>query len=189
MDRSRRSALRLLGCTVSALLVAACGGSAGGGGANTVPDLPMAPDFAFEAYQGEKELGGRERNFSDVVALGKPIILNFWAARCPPCQVEMPEFQAYYQKHRKKVLVLGVDIGSISRLGLPEEALSLLHALKISYPAVTSADTHIAEEYELLGLPGTYFINSAGQIVDSWTGFLTKEKLEELAGDLIDAER
>ena len=188
MDRSRWSALRLAGCCAgAALLIAACGGRGGGG--SPVDGLEMAPDFAFEAYQGEKELGGRELNFSDVVALGKPIILNFWAARCPPCQVEMPEFQAYYQKHRKQVLMLGVDVGAISGLGLPQEALSLLHTLKISYPTVTSADEHIAKEYELLGLPGTYFINSAGQIFDSWTGLLTKEKLEELAGALIDAER
>ena len=39
--------------------------------------LPMAPDFSFEVYQGEQELGGRELRLSDVVALGKPIILNF----------------------------------------------------------------------------------------------------------------
>ena len=39
--------------------------------------LPMAPDFSFEVYQGEQELGGRELRLSDVVPLGKPIILNF----------------------------------------------------------------------------------------------------------------
>ena len=41
----------------------------------------------------------------------------------------------------------------------------------------------------MLGLPATYFINSEGQIAQSWTGLLTKEKLEELAAALIEAER
>ena len=145
--------------------------------------LPMAPDFSFEVYQGEQELGGRELRLSDVVALGKPIILNFWAAWCAPCQVEMPEFQEYYDKHREQVLMLGVDIGP------PEQAVSLLQTLKITYPAVTTADEHVQDDYKLLGLPATYFINSEGQIAQSWTGLLTKEKLEELAGALIEAER
>ena len=190
MKRSRPGVHVLLPALAAGLLLAGLrrqggrrwrpgpGGSADGG-----------PDFSFEAYQGEKELGGRELRLSDVVALGKPIILNFWAAQCPPCQVEMPEFQEYYDKHRRQVVMLGVDIGALAGLGLPEHAVSLLHTLKITYPAVTTADEHVQKEYELLGLPATYFINSEGQIAHSWTGLLTREKLEELAGALIDAEK
>lgn len=186
--------LALAGLMLAGLMLAGCGGRNGGGaeggdgGGPVRADLPMAPDFAFEAYQGEQELGGRERRLSDVIALGKPIILNFWAAQCPPCQVEMPEFQEYYRKHRRDVLMLGVDVGALANLGLPEHALALLHALSITYPAVTTADGHVQEAYELLGLPATYFIDSAGRIAHTWTGLLTKEKLEELGGALIDAE-
>ena len=191
MERSRPGVQVLLAALAAGLLLAGCGGRGGDGDGTgkQQADLPMAPDFSFEAYQGEKELGGRELRLSDVVALGKPIILNFWAAQCPPCQVEMPEFQEYYDKYRRQVVMLGVDIGALAGLGLPEHAVSLLHTLKITYPAVTTADEHVQKEYELIGLPATYFINSEGQIAHSWTGFLTKEKLEELAGALIDAEK
>ena len=191
MERSRSGVQVLLAALAAGLLLAGCGGRGGDGDGTgkQQADLPMAPDFSFEAYQGEKELGGRELRLSDVVALGKPIILNFWAAQCPPCQVEMPEFQEYYDKYRRQVVMLGVDIGALAGLGLPEHAVSLLHTLKITYPAVTTADEHVQKEYELIGLPATYFINSEGQIAHSWTGFLTKEKLEELAGALIDAEK
>lgn len=190
MARSLRGMRVLLAAAAAGLLLAGCGGRNGGGdGARPVrEDLPIAPDFAFEAYQGEKELGGRELRLSDVIARGRPIILNFWAAQCPPCQVEMPDLQAYYDKHRKQVLMLGVDIGALANLGLPEHALSLLHALSITYPAVTTADGHVQEAYELLGLPATYFIDSAGRIAHTWTGLLTKDKLEELGGALLDAE-
>ena len=173
-----------------AILIAAIGCSNNKNDKSLMQDnLPMAPDFVFEAYQGEDEIGGKELSLSDVITLGKPIILNFWAARCPPCQIEMPEFQEYYNKHLKKVLMIGVDVGYLTGLGLPEEAMALLQALEISYPTVTTADTGIAEAYELLGLPGTFFINSSGRIIESWTGLLTKEKLGELAGMLIDSER
>ena len=189
MERSRRGLRVLLASAAAGLLLAGCGGRGSDGGSQVQADLPMAPDFSFEAYQGEKELGGRELRLSDVVALGKPIILNFWATQCAPCQVEMPEFQEYYNKHRKQVLMLGVDISVLTKIGLPQHALSLLHTLKITYPVVTTADEHVQDEYEVLGLPATYFINSAGQIAETWTGLLTKEKLEELGGALIDAER
>ena len=62
--------------------------------------------------------------------------------------------QEYYDKHREQVLMLGVDIGP------PEQAVSLLQTLKITYPAVTTADEHVQDDYKLLGLPATYFINS-----------------------------
>lgn len=190
MGRSRPGTRALLTAAGVALLLAGCGGRNGDetGESRVREDLPIAPDFAFEAYQGQEELGGRELRLSDVVALGKPIILNFWAAQCPPCQVEMPDLQAYYTRHRREVLMLGVDVGALSNLGLPEHALALLHALSITYPAVTTADRHVPEAYELLGLPATYFIDSSGRIADSWTGLLTKEKLAELGGALIDAE-
>ena len=87
----------------------------------------------------------------------------------------MPEFQEYYNKNRKKVVMLGVDIGALAGLGLPENAILVLHDLKITYPAVTTVDHHIHDEYKLLGLPATYFINSSGQIAETWTGLLTKE--------------
>ena len=85
--------------------------------------------------------------------------------------------------------MLAVDIGPKTDSGPPRQALSLLETLKIAYPAVTTADEHVQDEYKLLGLAPTYFINSEGQITQSWTGFLTKEKLEELARALIEAER
>ena len=187
MGHSRRAICVQQACvTTVILLLASCGGQ--GGEDSPRAALPMAPDFYFEAYQGEQELGGRELHLSEVVALGKPIILNFWAAQCPPCQIEMPEFQEYYNKNRKKVVMLGVDIGALAGLGLPENAILVLHDLKITYPAVTTVDHHIHDEYKLLGLPATYFINSSGQIAETWTGLLTKEKLEELADALIKAE-
>ena len=107
-DKRARRALCVLLASASGVLLAGCGGRGGEGGSTVRAALPMAPDFSFEVYQGEQELGGRELRLSDVVALGKPIILNFWAAWCAPCQVEMPEFQEYYDQHREQVLMLGV---------------------------------------------------------------------------------
>lgn len=43
---------------------------------------------------------------------GKAVLVVYWATWCPPCQREMPELQALYEKHRDKgfeILALSID--------------------------------------------------------------------------------
>ena len=43
------------------------------------------------------DLDGKEVSLSDF--RGQVVLLNNWATWCPPCRLEMPEFQAYYDKY------------------------------------------------------------------------------------------
>ena len=54
----------------------------------------MAPDMTV--YDRD----GKEVHLSDYI--GKPIVLNFWASWCGPCQMEMPDFNEKYQELEKK---------------------------------------------------------------------------------------
>ena len=47
-----------------------------------------ASDLAFTLYQGSEVLG--EGNLMVGILQGKPLVLNFRAGLCPPCQAEMP---------------------------------------------------------------------------------------------------
>ena len=47
-----------------------------------------ASDLAFNLYQGSQVLG--EENLTVGSLQGKPLVLNFRAGLCPPCQAEMP---------------------------------------------------------------------------------------------------
>lgn len=146
-----------------------------------------APDFELAVYQGQETLGGEEVRLSELLSRGQPVVLNFWAGLCPPCRVEMPDLQSAYDQHQDQILLVGLDVGPFTNLGTREEGQALLRDLGVDYPAGTTFDDGIVERYSVLGMPSTYFITPEGQIVETWAGLLTEEKLNELIEELLAA--
>ena len=67
------------------------------------PTLEAAVDFTL------KDRFGVEHKLSDFY--GKPIIINFWATWCPPCQAELPYFNEAYTRYQDHIQFLMVDLG------------------------------------------------------------------------------
>ena len=172
------------------LLPAACNrGAADGAGGSGTPaasaDLPQVADFEIVAYQSTADLGGERVQFSEVLALGKPVVLNFWAGLCPPCRAEMPEFQEVYDQFSDRMLLLGIDLGPFTGLGTSGQGQALLEELGITYPAGTTEDASVVSRFQVLGMPTTLFVTPDGGITHKWTGILTREKLTELTEELL----
>jgi thiol-disulfide isomerase/thioredoxin len=148
--------------------------------------VELEADFVIDIYQGEDALGGSSVALSEVLGLGRPVVLNLWAGLCPICRNEMPELQEAHERYGDQVVFLGVDVGRFVGLGSEEDALDLLDDLAITYPTGSTPDTKIVRDYEVLGTPATYFITPSGDIVERWNGFLTgsqlTKKIEELIG-------
>ena len=64
-------------------------------------DAQMAKDITV------KNMDGQDVNLSDY--FGKPIILNFWATWCGPCQMEMPDFDEAYKEYGDEIEFLMVN--------------------------------------------------------------------------------
>ena len=195
-------------------LLMACGGDAGdgdlgggsgeangGGATETAANIPivvsqgqdvlggeqvaMAADFPIIVSQGQDVLGGEQVAMASL--LGEmPVVMNFWAAECPPCRAELPEFQKFYGEYRDEVLVLGIDLGQFTFQGTPEQGRELLAELGVSFPAGHTEDSEILPKYRVLGLPTTVFINADGSIHDKWTGALNEETLIEKAEEMLE---
>ncbi len=146
-----------------------------------------APDFSFEAYQGADLVGGATVQFSQIIAAGKPVVLNFWAAQCPPCRVEMPEFDHAWQAARDRVLLVGLDVGPLINLGTRAEGEALAEELGVTYPVGTTSDATVMQRYQVLGMPSTLFITTQSQIVRQWTGSLDEAALSNLIDELLQA--
>ncbi len=149
--------------------------------------VELDSDFEIIAYQGEDVLGGSSVMFSEVLAQGRPVVLNLWAGLCPVCRAEMPELQAAHEEYGDRVLVIGVDIGPFVGLGSEEDARALLDELKITFPAGTTSDAGVVRDYKVLGTPTTLFFKPDGEIIQRWTGRLTPGQLNEYIEALLDA--
>ena len=176
----------LVAATLLALLLACNGGSdgtAGNGGAEEEKEL--AADFPITVSQGQDILGGEQVAMAALVG-EKPVIMNFWAAECPPCRAELPEFQKFYGEYHDRVLVLGIDLGQFTGQGTPEQGRELLAELGVGFPAGHTEDSEVLPKYQVLGLPTTVFINADGSIHTKWTGALNEETLIEKADEMLD---
>ena len=197
---SRRRVLAGVLALGGAAALAACGetaattAEASGAGTTSVRSFPRgdrspAGDFMFTAYQGGDVLGGDEVRFSQILALGKPVVMNFWAGLCPPCRVEMPDLQATYEQTKDRVQLIGLDVGPFINLGTREQGKNLAAELGVTYPIGTTNDAQIIQKYRVLGMPTTVFITPQAEIVRRWTGILNESALIDLIGELEDASK
>ncbi len=147
----------------------------------------LLPDFEIDVYQGEDVLGGQSVGFSEVLAQGRPIVLNFWAGLCPICRAEMPSLEEAHNQYSDRVLILGVDIGPFVLLGDKEDGLSLLDELDITYPAGSTSDSNVIGDYKVLGTPTTLFITPDGEVVRRRHGIFTEGQLSEFIEALLEA--
>ena len=167
---------------------AACGGgngdAAGNGDAGDDGDRERAADFPIIVSQGQDILGGAEVAMASLLGR-RPVVLNFWAAECPPCRAELPEFQRFHENYGDRVLVLGIDLGQFTGQGTPEQGRELLAELGVRFPAGYTEDAAALPNYAVLGLPTTVFIDADGSIFTKWTGALNEEVLVEKAEEML----
>jgi len=100
---------------------------------------------------------------------GRVVVINFWASWCVPCREEAVALEATWQRYRDRgVVVLGVNVQD-----LVPEAERFLQATKTTYPVVRDRDNSIYRAYGLTGVPETFFVDRAGQIVRKFPGAVT----------------
>lgn len=148
-----------------------------------------AADFSISMYQGVQEVGGaREITLSRLQ--GGPVVLNFWAALCPPCRAEMPGFQQFYNQFQDDITLLGVDIGPFMGFGdaSHREADLLLRELGITYPAGFTTDASVPRKFRITAMPTTIFINSQGEIFEKRSGLLTPGDLARITTAMLAEE-
>jgi len=151
------------------LVVAACApfsDEVDGDGAD--PDAgPPVTDRTFETFEGQQvSLDGFE---------GEPLVVNFWASWCPPCIAEMPEFERVHLERRDEVRFVGLNTQD-SR----EQAEALVERTGVTYDLGLDPDGDLFNDFEVIAMPSTYFVNAAGAVVHRHAGILNEQQLHDL---------
>ncbi len=112
----------------------------------------LAPDFQLQDIEGQNVTLSNLR--------GTPIILNFWASWCGPCEQEMPFLQQIYEDwHNEGVILLTINL---------RETLSVvtqyMQSKSLSFPVLFDTDGEVSLNYNIIGIPTTFFIDKDGII-------------------------
>ncbi len=129
-----------------------------------------APDFSSSSPDGARVRLSRYR--------GKPVLVNFWATWCGPCQDEMP----LIQRARDRWASSGLTVLAVNYRETDARAItSFLKKVGARFPAVYDPDGRIAAAYGVtIGLPITVFIDRAGVVSVIQVG--------QMSGSVLDAQ-
>jgi cytochrome c biogenesis protein CcmG, thiol:disulfide interchange protein DsbE len=123
---------------------------------------PSAPSFSLPV------LGHSAQQISLAGYAGRPLIVNFFASWCTPCQQETPLLARFYRAEHGRVALVGLDENDAGG-----SALSFTRAHDVSYPVGFDPEAIAASAYGVDALPQTFFLNASHRIVDRVFGALT----------------
>lgn len=157
-----------LAAVIAVVVTTAGGGSSPGRTAARKSAPVQAPGFTVAALGP----GSRQISLSRQYA-GKPVIVNFWASWCAPCQKETPLLARWYSRHRS-VNLIGLDENDSAAA-----ARKFAKAKGVTYPLGFDPQVKVALAYGVqAGIPQTFFLNARHQIVDRVYGALTTARLD-----------
>ena len=109
---------------------------------------------------------------------GRPVIVNFWYAGCPPCQQEMPLLQRTAERNS------GVTVLLVNYRDSPDAARGFVAARGIKSPVLLDQDGRTAAGYRVAGFPTTVFVRPDGTEQARHPGPLTEGVLAANVSDL-----
>jgi len=87
---------------------------------------------------------------------GRPVILNFWYAGCPPCRQEMPLLQEFADQHPDVTLLL------VDHLDSAATASGFTGPRHIHAPVLLDQDGSVTAAYRVAGFPTSVFLRPDG---------------------------
>jgi cytochrome c biogenesis protein CcmG/thiol:disulfide interchange protein DsbE len=135
----------------------AAGQSAGAGGASL--------DVAGTTIEGAA--------FDSARYAGRPVVVNFFASWCPPCNAEARDLAAFARAH-PEVGFVGVTVNDKVK-----DAQGFVEKYGLPYPVVHDEGQEISLRYGVDGIPTTIFFDKTGKQVASVAGAMDRAGFED----------
>lgn len=150
---------------------------------NTTASRPevgqVAPDFDVEFFDGYEWDTRSVANLSDM--RGKPVVLNFWASWCVECRYETDVLEQAWLKYREDgVVFLGVAYADVE-----PNSIAYMQEFGVTFPHAPDLGTDISQDYEITGVPETFFIDKDGVIRHVQIGAVDQQMLDTLIPQML----
>ena len=176
---SRKGALIGLGVVVLAVVVMfgfalapryqTASASVAGQQLSADPVGQMAPEFSGQLVDGTGSLALSSLR-------GKTVVVNFWASWCSTCKIEAQVVSDVEKKWRDKgVVFLGVDSHDTNA-----GAHTYIQKYGIDFQSVQDPESAIGAQYDVTGLPETYFVDTKGKIVEKYMSAIDAATLDTM---------
>ncbi|MBC7306367.1 MAG: TlpA family protein disulfide reductase [Dietzia sp.] len=138
-------------------------------GKSTVPPPKVgspAQDFTVTTIDGEQVSLSQYK--------GKAVWVVFGASWCAPCQAEVPDIEAAYQKYGPQGLeILGVNITEDT-----PTVREYVQRVKITFPVAADPESAVADAYRVTAIPAHFFIDKDGVLKQIWQGSVSETSIE-----------
>lgn len=136
-----------------------------------------APDAVFPiAANGDP---GARMQLSNLK--GHPVVLDFWASWCGPCNIQAPILDRVARRYEGRgLIVLGVNVDDE-----PEAAKAFALKKGLSYPIVVDPTKQASRLFEVDKLPSLVVIDKEGHVAAYLTGVVDEGSLDEMVATLL----
>ncbi len=129
-------------------------------GLSVVEPAAAAPTFTLNDHEGKPLASQGQR--------GKVMLINFWATWCPPCVHEMPLMEQLFSSMQGRPFTLW----ALNLQETPEDVAAFLKTRDFHFPVLLDAEGEVMGRFQVRGLPSTYLLDCAGNLISSVTGVL-----------------
>jgi thiol-disulfide isomerase/thioredoxin len=139
-------------------------------------EIIAAPDFTVT------DADGNEVHLSDY--LGKPVVVNFWATWCGPCQSEFPAFANAYETYGEDVTFMMVNLTDGYR-DTVSSAQAFVTENGYDFPVYFDTKYDASYVYNVSSIPLTVLIDADGNIYKAHIGAMSEKTLNEYIDALL----
>jgi peroxiredoxin len=107
---------------------------------------------------------------------GHPVVLTVWATWCPSCRTEFPELVVLYNRSHKDGLEV-IAVNQLDQEVSEADVTRFITEFKVPFPVALDPRGSTRRAYDLIALPTTVFIDTAGVIRAIHSGALPADEL------------